>query len=78
MVSLLNWRNALPKVHYIPHILQNIKYIGGSEIVKFLPDTLNCLFDILAEDSRTYGEQVFSALVRTPLLLIILLLYYCE
>lgn len=63
LVSLLNWRNAHPKIHYLPTILMNVKYIDGEEIVKFLPDILNCLFDILAEDAKTYGEHVFNALV---------------
>ncbi len=63
LVALLNWKNAYPKKRDLPVILMNVKYVDGEEIVKFLPDILNCLFDILAEDSRTYGEQVFNALV---------------
>ena len=63
LVALLNWKNAFPKTRELPFILNNVKYVDGEEIVKFLPDILNCLFDILAEDPRTYGEPVFNALV---------------
>ena len=37
--------------------------IRGEEVVKFLQDTLDCLFEILNTDSNKYGELVFDALV---------------
>ena len=65
LVALLSWRSKFPHSQYLPRILENIKYVDGGEIVKFLPDTLNCFFEILAENARTYGEYVLGALVST-------------
>ena len=62
MLSLLKWRQKQPSE--IPSILGNVIYIDGEEIVKFLQDTLDSLFDILASNSQNYGEPVFKALVR--------------
>lgn len=62
MLSLLKWRQKQPPE--IPSILGNVIFIDGEEIVKFLQDTLDSLFDILASNSQNYGEPVFKALVR--------------
>jgi hypothetical protein len=59
MLSLLKWRE---KPRDIKTILCNIVHLDGEEIVKFLQDTLDSLFNILNENSQ-YGESVFNALV---------------
>ena len=47
-------------------MLRNVTCVGGGEMVKFLQDTLDCLFDILNSNSEKYDELVFSALVSAP------------
>ena len=37
--------------------------IRGEELIRFLQDILDCLFEILNADSNKYGELVFDALV---------------
>lgn len=59
MLSLLKWRQSHKDLQ---SIISNVNYIDGGEIVKFLQDTLDCLFDILGENP-SYGEYVFDALV---------------
>ena len=38
-------------------------FIRGEELVRFLQDILDCLFEILDTDNNKYGELVFHALV---------------
>ena len=45
-------------------VLTNMQHISGEEVVKFLQDTLDCLFDILATNQEVYGEKIFEVLVR--------------
>ena len=44
-------------------VLKSIVSIPGKELVKFLQDILDCLFEILDADSNKYGELVFDVLV---------------
>ena len=48
----------------LPLTLGKVLSIDGEEIVKFLQNILDCLFDILNEDPEKYGRAVFDALVR--------------
>ncbi len=57
---LLKWRQ---KERDLSVVLKNLTGIDGEEMVKFLQDTLDCLFDILNTNSDKYGELVFNALV---------------
>ncbi|XP_044278888.1 dedicator of cytokinesis protein 4 isoform X4 [Varanus komodoensis] len=61
MLDLLKWRAHPEK---IASCLSKLKEIDGSEIVKFLQDTLDTLFGILDENSQKYGSQVFDCLVH--------------
>ena len=57
---LLKWRK---KERNLSVVLKNIVHVDGEEVVKFLQDTLDCLFEILNTDAKKYGELVFDALV---------------
>ncbi|XP_051548856.1 dedicator of cytokinesis protein 4-like isoform X2 [Myxocyprinus asiaticus] len=61
MLDLLKWR-----VHpdRIIDCLSKLKDIDGTEIVKFLQDTLDTLFRILDESPQRYGLKVFDCLVH--------------
>ncbi|XP_029681224.1 dedicator of cytokinesis protein 4b isoform X5 [Takifugu rubripes] len=61
MLDLLKWR-AHPE--RISDSLSKLREIDGSEIVKFLQDTLDTLFGILDESSQRYGLKVFDSLVH--------------
>ena len=61
LLLLLKWRQ---KSGDLSVILKNVVHVGGEEMVKFLHNTLDCLFDILTENDEKYGELVFEALVR--------------
>ncbi|XP_029471470.1 dedicator of cytokinesis protein 4 isoform X3 [Rhinatrema bivittatum] len=61
MLDLLKWRAHPEK---ITSCLSKLKEIDGSEIVKFLQDTLDTLFGILDENSQKYGSKVFDCLVH--------------
>nr|XP_036883291.1 dedicator of cytokinesis protein 4 isoform X2 [Manis javanica] len=61
MLDLLKWRMHPDK---ITGCLSRLKEIDGSEIVKFLQDTLDTLFGILDENSQKYGSKVFDSLVH--------------
>lgn len=61
LLLLLKWRLGKRDLKVV---LTNVMCIRGEEVVKFLQDTLDCLFDILSTDSNKYGELVFDALVR--------------
>ncbi|XP_028810006.1 dedicator of cytokinesis protein 4b isoform X3 [Denticeps clupeoides] len=61
MLDLLKWR-AHPE--RIGDCLSKLKEIDGSEIVKFLQDTLDTLFGILDEGAQRYGLKVFDSLVH--------------
>ncbi|XP_067377259.1 dedicator of cytokinesis protein 5 isoform X2 [Channa argus] len=62
LLGLLNWRSNPADVD---QILQRLMEVAGSEIVKFLQDTLDALFNIIMETSEkdTYDNLVFDALV---------------
>uniref|UniRef100_A0A8C2D319 Dedicator of cytokinesis 4b n=1 Tax=Cyprinus carpio TaxID=7962 RepID=A0A8C2D319_CYPCA len=61
MLDLLKWR-AHPE--RISDSLSKLKEIDGSEIVKFLQDTLDTLFGILDESSQRYALKVFDCVVH--------------
>uniref|UniRef100_A0A8B9LIR9 Dedicator of cytokinesis 4b n=1 Tax=Astyanax mexicanus TaxID=7994 RepID=A0A8B9LIR9_ASTMX len=61
MLDLLKWR-AHPE--RISDSLSKLKEIDGSEIVKFLQDTLDTLFGILDESAQRHGLKVFDCLVH--------------
>ncbi|NXV03625.1 DOCK5 protein, partial [Cettia cetti] len=62
LLGLLNWRS---NSHNIAHNLRKLMEVEGGEIVKFLPDTLDALFNIMMEmsENETYDFLVFDALV---------------
>uniref|UniRef100_A0A8D2QE15 DOCKER domain-containing protein n=1 Tax=Zonotrichia albicollis TaxID=44394 RepID=A0A8D2QE15_ZONAL len=62
LLGLLNWRS---NAHNIAHNLRKLMEVEGGEIVKFLPDTLDALFNIMMEmsENETYDFLVFDALV---------------
>ncbi|CAM4734738.1 unnamed protein product [Leuciscus chuanchicus] len=61
MLDLLKWRINLDR---ILDCLSKLKDIDGTEIVKFLQDTLDTLFGILDESPQRYGLKVFDCLVH--------------
>ncbi|XP_010894805.2 dedicator of cytokinesis protein 4b isoform X3 [Esox lucius] len=61
MLDLLKWRAHPERIN---DSLSKLKEIDGSEIVKFLQDTLDTLFGILDESSQRYGLKVFDCLVH--------------
>uniref|UniRef100_A0A3Q3EY62 Dedicator of cytokinesis 5 n=1 Tax=Labrus bergylta TaxID=56723 RepID=A0A3Q3EY62_9LABR len=62
LLGLLNWRSN-PEA--LEQNLQRLMEVEGGEIVKFLQDTLDALFNIMMETSEkeTYDTLVFNALV---------------
>ncbi|XP_035022026.1 dedicator of cytokinesis protein 5 isoform X1 [Hippoglossus stenolepis] len=62
LLGLLNWRSNPGD---LDQILQRMMEVEGGEIVKFLQDTLDALFNIMMETSEkdTYDTLVFNALV---------------
>uniref|UniRef100_A0A8C2ZUK3 Dedicator of cytokinesis 5 n=1 Tax=Cyclopterus lumpus TaxID=8103 RepID=A0A8C2ZUK3_CYCLU len=62
LLGLLNWRS---NPEDLDQILQRLMEVEGGEIVKFLQDTLDALFNIMMETSEkdTYDTLVFDALV---------------
>ncbi|XP_043392159.1 dedicator of cytokinesis protein 5 isoform X2 [Chelonia mydas] len=62
LLGLLNWRS---NSQHIAHNLKKLMDVEGGEIVKFLQDTLDALFNIMMEmsDNETYDFLVFNALV---------------
>ncbi|XP_058526020.1 dedicator of cytokinesis protein 5 [Ochotona princeps] len=62
LLGLLNWRSNSQN---IKHNLRKLMEVDGGEIVKFLQDTLDALFNIMMEmsDNETYDFLVFDALV---------------
>ncbi|XP_054906818.1 dedicator of cytokinesis protein 5 [Poeciliopsis prolifica] len=62
LLGLLNWRSNSQD---LDQILQRLMEVEGGEIVKFLQDTLDALFNIMMETSEkeTYDSLVFDALV---------------
>uniref|UniRef100_A0A8C1PDA1 Dedicator of cytokinesis 4b n=1 Tax=Cyprinus carpio TaxID=7962 RepID=A0A8C1PDA1_CYPCA len=61
MLDLLKWRAHPERIN---DSLSKLKEIDGSEIVKFLQDTLDTLFGILDESSQRYALKVFDCLVH--------------
>lgn len=57
---LLHWRHNCER---LPSILTAVTKVPGDEIVKFLADTFNALFDIMEEMAEAVGDLVFEALV---------------
>ncbi|XP_030630565.1 dedicator of cytokinesis protein 5 [Chanos chanos] len=62
LLGLLNWRSNPERLE---EILQRLMEVDGGEIVKFLQDTLDALFNIMMDTSEkdTYDTLVFNALV---------------
>uniref|UniRef100_A0A672PQV2 Dedicator of cytokinesis protein 5-like n=1 Tax=Sinocyclocheilus grahami TaxID=75366 RepID=A0A672PQV2_SINGR len=62
LLGLLNWRSNTERLE---EILQKLMEVEGGEIIKFLQDTLDALFNIMMETSEeeTYDTLVFNALV---------------
>uniref|UniRef100_A0A4X2JQG6 Dedicator of cytokinesis 5 n=1 Tax=Vombatus ursinus TaxID=29139 RepID=A0A4X2JQG6_VOMUR len=62
LLGLLNWRSNSQN---IKHNLKKLMEVDGGEIVKFLQDTLDALFNIMMEmsDNEAYDFLVFDALV---------------
>ncbi|KAK1154391.1 dedicator of cytokinesis protein 5-like [Acipenser oxyrinchus oxyrinchus] len=62
LLALLNWRS---NPENLEQTLQRLMQVQGSEIVKFLHDTLDALFNIMMVTSEkdTYDTLVFDALV---------------
>uniref|UniRef100_A0A672NBM2 Dedicator of cytokinesis 2 n=1 Tax=Sinocyclocheilus grahami TaxID=75366 RepID=A0A672NBM2_SINGR len=62
LLGLLKWRT---RPEMLKQNLQELKLIDGEEVVKFLQDTLDALFNIMMEHSQTddYDILVFDALV---------------
>lgn len=62
ILSLLGWRdNKIP----LNEILNNVQKLDGNEIMKFLYDVLNGLFEIWMDPSTDsqYDRQIFDALI---------------
>ncbi|ESO09209.1 hypothetical protein HELRODRAFT_109536 [Helobdella robusta] len=62
LMGLLKWRD---NPQDLETLLNNFMSVDGGEVVKFLQDTLDALFNILIEnsDSDLYDKLVFDALV---------------
>lgn len=67
LMGLLKWRENPSS---LKHNLTAFMAVDGAEIVKFLQDALDALFNILMQnsDSDLYDELVFDALVRSEIL----------
>lgn len=63
MLGLLNWSN---EPHRISENLLALMKVEGEEVVKFLQDVLDTLFNILMlnSDPDLQDEMVFNCLVR--------------
>ncbi|XP_053487199.1 dedicator of cytokinesis protein 4 [Ictalurus furcatus] len=61
MLDLLKWRTHPDR---IMDGLSKLKDMDGTEIVKFLQDTLDTLFAVLDESPQRYGLKVFDCLVH--------------
>ncbi|KAM7417649.1 hypothetical protein PAMA_017336 [Pampus argenteus] len=62
LLGLLKWRT---RPDSLENNLENLKMIDGEEVVKFLQDTLDALFNIMMEHSQSdkYDILVFDALI---------------
>uniref|UniRef100_A0A8C5G7R4 C2 DOCK-type domain-containing protein n=1 Tax=Gouania willdenowi TaxID=441366 RepID=A0A8C5G7R4_GOUWI len=62
LLGLLKWRT---RPEMLRENLEKLKLIDGEEVVKFLQDTLDALFNIMMEHSQTddYDILVFDALI---------------
>uniref|UniRef100_A0A3Q3AKM7 Dedicator of cytokinesis 2 n=1 Tax=Kryptolebias marmoratus TaxID=37003 RepID=A0A3Q3AKM7_KRYMA len=62
LLGLLKWRT---RPELLRENLEKLKIIDGEEVVKFLQDTLDALFNIMMEHSQTddYDILVFDALI---------------
>uniref|UniRef100_UPI00398F705B dedicator of cytokinesis protein 2-like isoform X1 n=1 Tax=Pristiophorus japonicus TaxID=55135 RepID=UPI00398F705B len=62
LLGLLKWRT---KPELLQENLEKLKMVDGEEVVKFLQDTLDALFNIMMEHSHTekYDILVFDALI---------------
>lgn len=62
MLKLLKWKFMNPSD--LPATLCKLVSIKGEEIIKFLQDVLDSLFEILGSKEQNCGESVFNALVN--------------
>uniref|UniRef100_A0A4W3HNP4 Dedicator of cytokinesis 1 n=1 Tax=Callorhinchus milii TaxID=7868 RepID=A0A4W3HNP4_CALMI len=62
LLGLLKWRS---NINLLQQNLRQLMKVDGGEVVKFLQDTLDALFNIMMEnsDSDTFDTLVFDALV---------------
>ena len=60
LLMLLKWRQ---QQHDLGVVLTNLMCVDGEEVVKFLQDTLDSLFEILNTKQEVYGAKVFDVLV---------------
>ncbi|XP_068180969.1 dedicator of cytokinesis protein 2 [Antennarius striatus] len=62
LLGLLKWRT---RPELLKENLEKLKIVDGEEVVKFLQDTLDALFNIMMEHSQTddYDILVFDALI---------------
>ncbi|ORX96112.1 hypothetical protein K493DRAFT_337071 [Basidiobolus meristosporus CBS 931.73] len=57
LVNLLHWKEALLTRHDMRSILKNFTFIGELEIVKFLQDIFDVLFDLLGAPSSSFQHR---------------------
>ena len=74
LLGLLNWTSQPDR---LSDSLTALMKVDGEEVVKFLQDVLDALFNILMQnsDSDLYDNMVFECLVRT--LMIFEYIYNC-
>ncbi|XP_061689804.1 dedicator of cytokinesis protein 3 isoform X3 [Syngnathoides biaculeatus] len=60
LLALLKWKTHPDRVG---DILSRLRHVSGEEIVKFLQDILDTLFNILDDNTDKYGPLVFQSLV---------------
>lgn len=64
LLGLLNWKSKRAELkHSLESLMKSEVDRTGEEVVKFLHDVLDALFEISME-SNEYDQQVFDCLVR--------------
>ena len=62
LLSLLKWKSEVEKLSMNLQIFD--QKVNGDELVIFISDVLDALFDILIESSSQYDERVFKSLLK--------------